>query len=119
MEAFFSWIAKFTKELSSAIGLEPIHLGAYVLGVVICLALTQFLKVRLEIRGKAGFWTAFFIGSLATYTVAPPVGFGWDWLAFWLAVLAGISAPSLFEIVKAIAIKRDWAIASKFSPQSK
>ena len=86
------------------LGLTPTHLVAIVLGLVISWGVTQACKAGFGLHGKPAAFVAFVLGFAATYTTAP----GWGWLAFWMAVAVGLTAPSAYKALKFIARKRGW-----------
>lgn len=90
--------------LIATIGMTPAHVGAAVLGLLVSWGLTQTVKSIVVLHGRPAQVTAFLIGWLTTYTVAP----GWGALPFWLGVAVGLLAPIAYRALVIVGRAKKW-----------
>lgn len=90
--------------LIETIGMTPAHVGAALIGLLVSWGLTQAIKAVVVLHGRPAKLTAFAIGWLSTYTIAP----GWGALPFWLGVAVGLLAPTVYRAVVIVGRARKW-----------
>lgn len=77
---------------------------ALMIGILVSLGATQLIKKTFLCSRRFTRITAFIIGTAAAFMSAPAP----TWRAFWLAVSAGLLAPTIYKGFSAFAKWRGW-----------
>lgn len=85
------------------------HLLAVSIGMIVSWGLTQAIKKHWTLNRGITRGIAFLVGSLAAFLSMP----GREWFELWLAVAAGIAAPTIYKIFVVVLRKArpSWAEA--------
>lgn len=90
------------------LGLTGYHIGAFFLGALVSLVVTQSVKRVFLLHGRPVFFIGLMSGFVIAYGISPPAGFvSFDWIAVAVGLLAGLAATQTYKLGMALL---DWKL---------
>lgn len=90
------------------LGLTGQHIGAFLLGGLVSLVVTQVIKKMFYLSGRPVFFIGLLFGFVIAYGICPPAGFvTFDWVSVAVGLLAGLAATETYKLGMAIL---DWKL---------